>query len=70
MELVEQILPRLVVLTISLLVQAVASDTAGGGEQTKVGEGGAPNILIILSDDMGFSDLGCYGGEISPPHLN
>ena len=59
MELVEQILPRLVVLTISLLVQAVASDTAVGDDQSNVAEVGAPNILIILSDDMGFSVLGC-----------
>lgn len=29
-----------------------------------------PNILVILSDDMGFSDLGCYGGEISTPNLD
>jgi arylsulfatase A-like enzyme len=29
-----------------------------------------PNIMIILSDDMGFSDLGCYGGEIQTPNLN
>jgi arylsulfatase len=29
-----------------------------------------PNILLILADDMGFSDLGCYGGEIETPHLN
>jgi arylsulfatase len=29
-----------------------------------------PNVLILLSDDMGFSDAGCYGGEIKTPNLN
>jgi arylsulfatase A-like enzyme len=30
----------------------------------------SPNILIILNDDMGFSDIGCYGGEIDTPNLD
>jgi len=29
-----------------------------------------PNVLIILADDLGFSDLGCYGGEIETPSLD
>lgn len=31
---------------------------------------GKPNLVIILADDMGFSDLGCYGGEIQTPNLD
>lgn len=29
-----------------------------------------PNVLLILVDDMGFSDAGCYGGEIATPNLD
>ena len=29
-----------------------------------------PNIVVIVSDDMGYSDIGCYGGEIRTPHID
>jgi len=30
----------------------------------------APNVLLVLVDDMGFSDLGCYGSEIETPNMD
>lgn len=37
--------------------------------RTRTG-GNPPNILLIMADDMGYSDIGCYGGEIRTPHLD
>lgn len=50
-----------------LLVVCVAASLCGLALSAT---GKQPNIVIILSDDMGWSDLGCYGGEIQTPHLD
>lgn len=37
---------------------------------TSASQAARPNIIVILSDDMGFSDIGCYGGEARTPNLD
>jgi arylsulfatase A-like enzyme len=44
---------------------------AAGGFRPPLARGAEkPNVLLIMADDLGFSDLGCYGGEIRTPTLD
>jgi len=40
--------------------------SSGGGRP----RGQRPNVVVIMADDMGYSDIGCYGGEIDTPNLD
>jgi arylsulfatase len=47
---------------LSLSAQSPAEERKGADKR--------PNIVFVLADDMGFSDIGCYGSEIQTPHLD
>ncbi len=56
--------PSLGKLSLLLVVLLILSCGEEVREQEK------PNILFIMVDDMGYSDLGCYGGEINTPNID
>ena len=59
------ILPAIII--ISFPAFTISKSLNGGA---KIVKDPRPNIIIILADDLGFSDIGCFGGEINTPNLN
>ncbi len=58
----ESLFSRIAVFVASVTVCLAVTTRAQADER--------PNIIIILVDDMGFSDVGCYGGEIDTPNID
>lgn len=54
----------------SLAMGATAMTWGCGQGSSGTGTARRPNIVVIMADDMGFSDLGCYGSEIATPHID
>jgi len=49
-----------------ILPLALAALTGARGQEPAA----RPNLVVIMADDMGYSDIGCFGGEIATPHLD
>ncbi len=52
------------------LRRVLAASAAALPVLASAGQDKRPNILLIVVDDMGYSDMGCFGGEIETPNLN
>jgi arylsulfatase A-like enzyme len=57
-------------LALSLLFAPLLTRSSLSAPQKPVPTAKKPNIVVILADDMGYSDIGCYGGEIKTPNLD
>ena len=55
---------------ILVLIVAGCEDKPEPSGETVSGELTRPNILLIVADDLGYSDIGCLGGEIATPTLD
>ena len=56
---------RTLVTAIGILVAFVTSASAQAPAS-----GTRPNILLIMADDLGYTDVACFGGEIETPHID
>ena len=64
------ILPCLGLSITLALIPKERTDAARFYGSEKIPPPGKPNIIIVLADDMGYSDISCFGSEIQTPNLD
>jgi arylsulfatase len=55
---------------VSSFLMIIPTNVFGQNDTNKMNDDGRPNILVIMGDDFGYSDLGVFGSEISTPNLD
>jgi len=53
-----------------LLLGAAKARKSPSGRQESLAEARRPNVVVLLADDLGFKDIGCYGGPVKTPALD
>jgi arylsulfatase len=54
----------------SVVAAGLVAVGLGVGGEGRCQEASRPNVVLIMADDMGYSDIGCYGGEVRTPNLD
>ena len=55
---------------LSIIGLGLSAVISGGCTPDNNGDAKRPNIIVIMADDMGYSDIGCFGGEIPTPNID
>ena len=63
-------LVRVATIMSCVMCSSLAATLPAAGTETKPPPGERYNLLLVVADDMGFTDLGSYGAEIETPHLD
>ena len=61
---------RIIIIVFFIVILTSYASTEHATESRLETDSSRLDIIVVLADDMGFSDLGCYGGEIKTPNID